>query len=230
MSTSDYVLLHGDALRGNSLDRNGTTACANNSEDWPIEVSMSCPERPLVPTILFMNQVPGVDFTQDPPRIVRAVEDLILLRVPVVDSDVYDYFIYRPGGQRGPSLKLIPHTTTTFHDEDVGLLRRGEEHYIIAALVARRAGVYALHRFDSKTDKWSKDEVSVVEPQVSFPYGKEIPSKAERILFHLTSTVIPIEGGTMGWVDLWRGILLCDVLSREPNLRGVPLPLPLDHL
>ena len=70
----------------------------------------------------------------------------------------------------------------------------------------------------------------MVEPQVSFPYGKEIPSKAERILFHLTSTVIPIEGGTMGWVDLWRGILLCDVLSREPNLRGVPLPLPLDHL
>ncbi|KAG2574345.1 hypothetical protein PVAP13_7KG323366 [Panicum virgatum] len=46
MSTSDYVLLHGDPLRGNSLDRNGTTACANNSEDWPIENSDELPPAP----------------------------------------------------------------------------------------------------------------------------------------------------------------------------------------
>ncbi|KAL6854009.1 hypothetical protein ACP4OV_020038 [Aristida adscensionis] len=198
MSTSDYVLLHGDALRGNALDWNGTTARAYNSQDWDIEVSMSCPERLLVSTVLFMNKLPGVDFTQDPPRIVCAVQDLIgvddnifrgdlfgedsqdpednagladdffesptiltsskestdpgndtvisedlrngvrhliLLRVPLVDSDMYDYFIYRPGGA---SLQLIPHAPITFHDEDVGLLRRGEEHYIIAALIATR--------------------------------------------------------------------------------------------
>ncbi|TVU40929.1 hypothetical protein EJB05_14414 [Eragrostis curvula] len=34
----------------------------------------------------------------------------------------------------------------------------------------------------------------------------------------------------MGWVDLWRGVLLCDVLSKEPKLRGVPMPLPLELL
>uniref|UniRef100_A0A0E0A2D4 DUF1618 domain-containing protein n=1 Tax=Oryza glumipatula TaxID=40148 RepID=A0A0E0A2D4_9ORYZ len=32
--------------------------------------------------------------------------------------------------------------------------------------------------------------------------------------------------GTVGWVDLWRGILLCDVLEDSPKLRDMPLPLP----
>ncbi|KAF8659107.1 hypothetical protein HU200_058754 [Digitaria exilis] len=48
-----------------------------------------------------------------------------------------------------------------------------------------------------------------------------------------THTVITLggEGGTMGWVDLWRGILLCDVRSHgDINLRFVPVPLPMVQL
>ncbi|WVZ78521.1 hypothetical protein U9M48_026218 [Paspalum notatum var. saurae] len=59
----------------------------------------------------------------------------------------------------------------------------------------------------------------------------KIPPAARRLLSHETSTVITLggDGGTMGWVDLWRGILLCDVLSPgpDPELRGVPAPLPI---
>ncbi|CAO2165735.1 unnamed protein product [Urochloa humidicola] len=34
----------------------------------------------------------------------------------------------------------------------------------------------------------------------------------------------------MAWVDLWRSILLCDVLLPNPSLRGVPIPLPLAQM
>ncbi|CAO2174875.1 unnamed protein product [Urochloa humidicola] len=56
-----------------------------------------------------------------------------------------------------------------------------------------------------------------------------LPDSAKRaIFFHLTSKVIVLGGarGTVGWVDLRRGILLCDVLEDSPKLRDMPLPLP----
>jgi hypothetical protein len=55
-----------------------------------------------------------------------------------------------------------------------------------------------------------------------------IPDTAKRHFYHATSNVITLGGanGTVGWVDLWRGILLCDVLEERPKLRDMPLPLP----
>ncbi|GJN10976.1 hypothetical protein PR202_ga29129 [Eleusine coracana subsp. coracana] len=34
----------------------------------------------------------------------------------------------------------------------------------------------------------------------------------------------------MGWVDLWREILFCNVLDKKPSIWGVPLPVPLNEL
>ena len=41
------------------------------------------------------------------------------------------------------------------------------------------------------------------------------------------SKVIPLKGSILGWVDLWRGILLCDVLSDSPKLQYIPMPTPM---
>jgi hypothetical protein len=202
------------------------------SQGCSIAVSLSCPERPLLPTILFV-ECSGVDFTNEPPRIIRAVEDTILFSVfigPRPDtSPCKDYYIYQVGDV--PTLQLLPPPFDNFIDEDAGLLRHGDGDFMVAALMSTsKFDLYDLHRFDSRTGTWSQVVVRLVEPQVSFPFRMSL--NTIRLGYHLTSTVISIggQGGLMGWVDLWRGILICDVIDSEPEIRGVPLPLPLDLL
>jgi hypothetical protein len=36
--------------------------------------------------------------------------------------------------------------------------------------------------------------------------------------------VIQLGGSTVGWVDLWKGIVVCDVLDEMPVLRFIPVP------
>lgn len=47
-------------------------------------------------------------------------------------------------------------------------------------------------------------------------------------MYHVTDKVIILGGpkGTVGWVDLWRGIIVCDVLEESPKLLDMPFPLP----
>ncbi|KAK3150306.1 hypothetical protein QOZ80_3AG0231510 [Eleusine coracana subsp. coracana] len=229
-SQLDCVLLVVNARLGQL--RNDTTANITSSNHDKIEVSL-CPTQPPLPSKLFVH---CLDLTlTDPPRLIRAAEDLLLLRIVVGCSpdsgssiDDSDYFVYRAGNRRQASLQRLLRQHPFFQDNDVGLLSRGV-NYTVAALVATGTPVYDLHIHHSENPlEWIYQKVSVTEPQCSFPML--IPNNCGRLLYHETSTVISIggEAGTMGWVDLYRGILLCDVLCDDPTLRGVPLSVPVD--
>ncbi|XP_066324127.1 uncharacterized protein [Miscanthus floridulus] len=76
--------------------------------------------------------------------------------------------------------------------------------------------LYKLHLFSGEADNWTSRVVSCDPP---------LP---QRYSFWCIDKVITIDTkrGLMGWVDLWRGILICDVLSKNPVLQYVPLPTP----
>ncbi|KAF7030130.1 hypothetical protein CFC21_041737 [Triticum aestivum] len=50
-----------------------------------------------------------------------------------------------------------------------------------------------------------------------------------QIFYHTTNCVITV-GSAIGWVDLWRGIILWDMLGNEQTLSGVPVPLPMKQI
>lgn len=151
------------------------------------------------------------------------------------DKDFDYYFVYRAGPSDGdgdstrrPSLQILRRPRPYFFRDDVGILPRSDgRHYTVAALdFTGVAHQYQLHVFHSDTSTWISRLLSLEAPQ-EFPV--KIPRNCGRLRRHHTTTVITIggQGGTMGWVDLWRGVLLCDVLDAEPSPRELPLPLPL---
>uniref|UniRef100_A0A8R7PA46 DUF1618 domain-containing protein n=2 Tax=Triticum urartu TaxID=4572 RepID=A0A8R7PA46_TRIUA len=78
-----------------------------------------------------------------------------------------------------------------------------------------------LYRSSRPGEGWTARVVSVEEPLRDTVCPVEEPKR-----FHETTKAITLGGGAVGWVDLWRGILVCNVFDEKPVLRDVPLPLP----
>ncbi|CAL4989160.1 unnamed protein product [Urochloa decumbens] len=208
------VLLDTEAVIG--IHSSTTTAAEDRTRnEMPIRVSFLL-RRPPHPSTLFVHSSdlnPSVA-----PDILCSADDLLLLGVNMVRSPLppcgkdYDFFFYRADPSR-PSLHLLrrPHPHLSCYG-GVGLHPRPGGNYTVAAL---------------NFTGWISRTLSVEAPQEDFPV--RIPRNCGRIFHHRTTAAVTIggEGGTMGWADLWRGVLLCDVLDPKPSLRGVPLPLPL---
>ncbi|KAM0895337.1 hypothetical protein ACQ4PT_023912 [Festuca glaucescens] len=210
--------------RTNSYTADGHTAAGH-----PIKVTFWIARPPLVS--YFTVHFPGLPTPAlaKLPRVLCTDGDLVLLRVAICPRHLLslpqynDYIIYRAGFRK---LQVLPpHPTRLFSDLEVGLLRcRGNDNnddsffFFVAALSsAFRRGNYELDLFDSRTCTWSTKPMGVKSSQKQ-SYSFSCPTK-----------VIAIGGerGSVAWVDLCQGILICDLLTSDDDdtLRYIRLPL-----
>ncbi|XBI88706.1 hypothetical protein VPH35_026636 [Triticum aestivum] len=90
------------------------------------------------------------------------------------------------------------------------------DNFLVAdlSLNGEDLGHYNLHIFSSETGEWSTKHVQLKESANVVP--RDLPSQTDK--------VISLGVSTVGWVDLWRGILVCDLLQKDPVLCFLPLP------
>ncbi|VAI39551.1 uncharacterized protein LOC119306677 [Triticum dicoccoides] len=218
----NFILL--DATTRISDPRNGTaTAWALTTAGLTIQVSLVVAAPPRLSH--FCVCCPGRDATTfaHAPEVVCSAGDHALIRADFTtgDSESPQHFIYRARGPDGrPSLDLIPDFTGYSRAELLHLplgFVSSRNHLVIAALsYGTKDSQYYLHTLSSEPrSKWTKKLL-----QVELPHGL---SRKQLVVDH--AKVIALGGGLLGWVDLWEGILICDVL--EPGAavsRLVPMP------
>ncbi|CAL4972507.1 unnamed protein product [Urochloa decumbens] len=215
---------------------NASTATSKTSNDLPIQVTF-CAVPPPDLSYLFVH-CPGLEVEPTDlilaPRVISTDADLILLRVhrdPMARMfpSRSDYFVYKINPHQS-RLDLLPNPyPDRFNDNELAILSCGDR-YVVATLQIMPLRSFMLHLYrsgrDGKPGSWISQQVFVEEPQRDRVCP--IPKSAQSLMYHQTTKVITLGGGkgTVGWVDLWRGILLCDVLDDSPKLHDIPLPLP----
>ncbi|XP_044411997.1 uncharacterized protein [Triticum aestivum] len=220
---------------------NCTTAWGTTSRGSPIQVTFCAARPPLLSH--FCVRCPDLDFLRSKPIVVATDADLVLLRVPIdlkapLDARSWDYFVYKPQAHQ---LDLLPNPhPMSFHDSATALLSREDGAWYAVAAISSWCPVYEsngdsiirwdfrLHLYRSSDSKgWTTTPVSVEE----LVRDKLVPLPCDveaEMMYHKTAKTLPIGGerGTVAWVDLWRGILLCDVLGERPVFQDIPLPVP----
>uniref|UniRef100_A0A0D9XGX4 DUF1618 domain-containing protein n=1 Tax=Leersia perrieri TaxID=77586 RepID=A0A0D9XGX4_9ORYZ len=172
------------------------------------------------------------------PRFWPRMLDLVPFRVTLgprsncFDIKYSDLFLYQANTAAPPSLRLIAlPAIDRFFDYKVGILRRHDKAGAGAGAGGKRQRPalcktlnldYVLHLYrgggGGSDGGWSWHPLSIHGPvDVDFT--------------HIRVITIGGTNGTMGWVDLYRGILFCDLLpisdTTTPVLRYFPLPPPL---
>ncbi|CAN6314085.1 unnamed protein product [Urochloa humidicola] len=223
---ADWILLDKVAY---IADRpNVTTAEGFTRAGQAVQVTFWLADPPS-PSHLFVH-CPGLDKTNLTlqPAVVFSEEDIAILHIHFhscpsvnpVDRGQIRYFVYTAEHDH-PSLDLLPvPVPLCYGNDEFGLLPTTSTNgggFRIAVLRQHpfkpRSGDYDLHVFSSKTWTWSTRLA-------------RLPPGAPP-LCHKAHKVIVLDGSTLGFVDLWDGILCCRVDDDDDESSPV---LPLRHI
>lgn len=212
----DWILLATRAYISDRKNGTATVAESRTSDGHLIHASLFAATPPAVSHLRVHCPGKKEDHFSYNPAVVFSREDLILFDVSFNDDrDTSDYFVYKAAGSITPSLLVRVADPVP----DVSVVCCGADHFAVAALGQDyMTDMFILSVFDSETGVW-ETRLLPLEPSES------LRKPAERAFFF--SKVIPLRGSLLGWVDLWRGILVCDVLSDDPKLRYIPMPEPM---
>ncbi|CAL5051186.1 unnamed protein product [Urochloa decumbens] len=218
--------------------RNDTTAVAESRCGREIQVSFFAARPPRVSYLCVFCRPAATEEHQDEeeeevemipmePQVLATDGNLVLLRIVVSpEKDIIggdDLYVYRPAGNDGPSLTRLPRPPggIIFNSNQV------DEFHMVAALcndndwLAIGRGRFILHVYNSKLKTWTATKVSV-EDQHFQKY------QDQGYFVHQNTRVLAVGGedATIAFVDLWQGILLCDLahVKDKPWLSYVPLP------
>jgi hypothetical protein len=220
----DWVLLHKSARI--SGHRNATTAGCHTRDGQAIHVSFWLVDPPGVS--YFSVHCPGLDNTDfaDEPHVLCAEAAFVLFSVTFVAIPrgrrrSTQHFVYRAGPGK-PSLQLIPDPEKVRRGDLFALLPfdDGTGHYAVVFLnkqlsVSDMAWRFDVHAFSSVTQSWSS----------SAPSSGLSEDDSKLLLKHATCKQIMVGGSSLGWVDLFRGILLLsDVFGNCLVVKYISLP------
>lgn len=211
--------------------RNASTAYGRTSTGGKVQVTFSTAPPPAISYLClwYPEKAAGVADQMPEPRIIAAEADLVVLRVGLsclsCGPQNEDVFVYQAGGRgKWPSLHQVRHPGIQLFF-NVGLLhhRRSDDDsndsfYIFgfnSSWNCKRPWEFTLDLYDPKTEAWSSTDFCLARQHRHSQFR------------HSASKVIMLgEGDLMGFVDLMRGILVCDVLSCT-GLYHIPFPKPL---
>ncbi|KXG20480.1 hypothetical protein SORBI_3010G206700 [Sorghum bicolor] len=234
-----------DGCSSSIADAN-TLASSRTTGGLPINVSL-CLAAPPEGSRVCVQLPAGVKVSYA--AVLAAHGDSVVVQVAGIDDESTDHFVYNAGDAaaeppRPPSLSLLAPHSITYEDkeekrrpcwchyldaESTGLLRRGEDDFLVAELkmeyVTTVAGTTheeaALHLLRSASDEWC----------VKRPVVRRYDDGGETVCVNLASwwrnsTVIPVGDRMLCWVHLDGDLLFSDDVfdDESPSLWYVPPP------
>uniref|UniRef100_A0A0E0MD14 DUF1618 domain-containing protein n=1 Tax=Oryza punctata TaxID=4537 RepID=A0A0E0MD14_ORYPU len=189
-------------------------------------------------------------------KVVAAHGDSVLVEMHYkkegYDNYGIDYFVYNSGAGDGdddpprpPSLSLLPTYWVPLDDDDrrfhpqrqgpkvheldgasTGLLLRrrchGEDDLVVAELIITKESESESSKLEEaellvlRSGEWSATRAPIIHDD----------GKAEELSYWETDMAVPVGDRRLCWVDLYRGIILCDLFDESPlRLQYVPLPV-----